>query len=345
MPLRDRIKRKATSDKMNTRNRIASVPNLALGSDSQPAEVIHLPFSPASDKSLHSKYGDNGRRKRMKPLLGKSRPEQSVITVSPNVNNQAKPKISAFRRLSEHLHRGKSKTSEKVPINLPDIDFITEQVEKSVEKKINEIRSQWERRALLLAKKNEESLKKLSMQEGESTINLLSVNSTDNGDIKPASSVATRNQKGDSIQEAIRLHEAGELESSTKMFGRLAEIPGENNNLSQVLYGLSLRYLFNEMPFFIKGKINIYLSLVLIYFLLRHGWGCTPDPVKALNYLSAAAASAASVDESTLKAGKKIGGLARGELVIAIYELANCFRHGWGLPVDEIAAKQVIQSL
>lgn len=297
MPLRDRIKRKATSDKMNTRNRIASVPNLALGSDSQPAEVIHLPFSPASDKSLHSKYGDNGRRKRMKPLL-------------------AKPKISAFRRLSEHLHRGKSKTSEKVPINLPDIDFITEQVEKSVEKKINEIRSQWERRALLLAKKNEESLKKLSMQEGESTINLLSVNSTDNGDIKPASSVATRNQKGDSIQEAIRLHEAGELESSTKMFGRLAEIPGENNNLSQVLYGLSL----------------------------RHGWGCTPDPVKALNYLSAAAASAASVDESTLKAGKKIGGLARGELVIAIYELANCFRHGWGLPVDEIAAKQYYET-
>jgi hypothetical protein len=47
----------------------------------------------------------------------------------------------------------------------------------------------------------------------------------------------------DNIQEAIRLHEAGELEVSTQMFGRLADPHRENNALSQVLYGLALRYV------------------------------------------------------------------------------------------------------
>ena len=45
------------------------------------------------------------------------------------------------------------------------------------------------------------------------------------------------------IQEAIRLHEAGDLVNSTKMFGRLADPNGENDPLSQVLYGLALRYV------------------------------------------------------------------------------------------------------
>ena len=45
----------------------------------------------------------------------------------------------------------------------------------------------------------------------------------------------------DNIQKAIRLHEAGELEEATRMFGRLADPNGENNALSQVLYALALR--------------------------------------------------------------------------------------------------------
>ena len=32
------------------------------------------------------------------------------------------------------------------------------------------------------------------------------------------------------------------------------------------------------------------------------------------------------------------GGAAKGELVLAIYELANCFRHGWGVHKDPAAA-------
>jgi len=34
----------------------------------------------------------------------------------------------------------------------------------------------------------------------------------------------------------------------------------------------------------------------------------------------------------------KKGGSAKGELVLAIYELANCFRNGWGVKKDPVAA-------
>lgn len=73
----------------------------------------------------------------------------------------------------------------------------------------------------------------------------------------------------------------------------------------------------------------------------RHGWGCTPDPAEAVKYLSAAASNAASIEDQALQAGMKKGGAAKGELVLAIFELANCFRHGWGVQVDKFAAKQV----
>lgn len=76
-----------------------------------------------------------------------------------------------------------------------------------------------------------------------------------------------------------------------------------------------------------------------------HGWGCEPDPERAVKYLSAAASNAASVEELALQAGMKKGGAAKGELVLAIFELANCFRQGWGIPRDPIAAKQVCFTL
>jgi len=126
-----------------------------------------------------------------------------------------------------------------------------------------------------------------------------------------------RGQAMDSdIQEAIRLHEAGELESSTRIFGRLADPSGANNPLAQVLYGLAL----------------------------RHGWGCDADPARAVWYLTQAAVNAAGVEEMALQAGLKKGGAAKGELVLAIFELANCFRHGWGIVTDPLAAKQYYET-
>lgn len=58
-------------------------------------------------------------------------------------------------------------------------------------------------------------------------------------------------------------------------------------------------------------------------------------------YLSAAASNAASIENLALQAGRKGGGAAKGELVLAIFELANSFRHGWGVKKDPVAAKQV----
>lgn len=40
----------------------------------------------------------------------------------------------------------------------------------------------------------------------------------------------------------------------------------------------------------------------------------------------------------------KKGGVAKGELTLAIFELANCFRHGWGVAKDPVAAKQYYET-
>jgi hypothetical protein len=77
----------------------------------------------------------------------------------------------------------------------------------------------------------------------------------------------------------------------------------------------------------------------------RHGWGCKTDPERALTYLSAAASNAALIESVALQAGHKGGGAAKGELVLAIFELANSFRHGWGVKKDPFAAKQVSRLL
>ena len=77
------------------------------------------------------------------------------------------------------------------------------------------------------------------------------------------------------------------------MFGQLADPDGPNNPLSQVLYGLAL----------------------------RHGWGIDENPTEAMRYLQAAAKNSAAVEVEALRAGMKKGGTAKGELVLAMYEV------------------------
>jgi TPR repeat protein len=77
------------------------------------------------------------------------------------------------------------------------------------------------------------------------------------------------------------------------MFGRLADPDGPNNALAQVLYGLAL----------------------------RHGWGIEMNTARAVTYLKAAAKNSAAVEQQALRAGMKKGGSAKGELVLAIYEV------------------------
>ncbi|KAK9454098.1 hypothetical protein V1511DRAFT_502755 [Dipodascopsis uninucleata] len=185
----------------------------------------------------------------------------------------------------------------------------------------------WESRAVKLAMKEHQLSESLSL----ANINDFSASSESSDDsrvsrsdgVSHASSIARPPYVGvpkteETLQKAIDLHEAGKIEESTKLFAELADPNGENNPLAQLLYGLSL----------------------------RHGWGVEANPEKAVAYLRLAASNSALIEESAKKSGVMIGknrkagaGGAKGELVLAIFELANCFRFGWGVQRDPIAAK------
>ncbi|KAF2186828.1 HCP-like protein [Zopfia rhizophila CBS 207.26] len=207
-------------------------------------------------------------------------------------------------RLSERLNFGRSRSSSSVnvPENLPDVGDGVARNEDDEAK--------WEKRATLLAKGSTLS------RSGNTTPNIEQGDPMGTGG-RRSRSVSVSNAGGDeNIQEAIRLHEAGNLEASTAMFGRLADPKGANNALSQVLYGLAL----------------------------RHGWGTEVNTELAITYLSYAASNSAEVESLALSAGMKKGGAAKGELVLAMYELANCFRNGWGIKKDPVAAKQYYET-
>ncbi|KAA8909893.1 hypothetical protein TRICI_004330 [Trichomonascus ciferrii] len=118
------------------------------------------------------------------------------------------------------------------------------------------------------------------------------------------------------LQEAIDLHEAGHLEDAAVRFKKLADPHGPNHPLAQVLYGLAL----------------------------RHGWGCPRDEEAGFTFLRKAASNSALLEKLSTNGEEKLSarnkkGLAKGELVLAIYELGNCFRYGWGCDKDQYAAK------
>ncbi|KAJ2892280.1 hypothetical protein MKZ38_010053 [Zalerion maritima] len=224
------------------------------------------------------------------------------------------------RRLSQRLHLSRHpSTSDIVPQNLPEIRVPNEadDLESQVE---------WEKRATILARENEKhrsrpvsptrvspGTAKTATFAVPAVVGVLGAGALD----APKSDGVVSSKKTDeNIQEAIRLHEEGELESSTRLFGILADPNGANNPLSQVLYGLAL----------------------------RHGWGCEPDPGRAVTFLTKAASNAAVVENLALLSGQKKGGAAKGELVLAIFELANCFRNGWGIPKDPVAAKHYYET-
>lgn len=130
------------------------------------------------------------------------------------------------------------------------------------------------------------------------------------------------------LQHAIDLHEAGDIEQATSLFKDLADPTKANHPLAQVLYGLSL----------------------------RHGWGTEPNQKLAFEYLKLAGTNSALLDHlisenlplnasngGVTQASQLIpastqakykGGIAKGELTLAIFELGNCFRFGWGCEKD-----------
>ncbi|TVY56672.1 hypothetical protein LCER1_G002448 [Lachnellula cervina] len=284
-------------------------------SDTHTQEIISPPtFSSANSSrpSVADAKDSNAEPRTSGMFKGRSRSKadslvvcsSSAVSTSSHISTSDKSKP---KRLSERFHLRKSQiTSTSVPSDLPEISVGDGDAGES----------QWEKRATILARENERSRSRPVTPTGPSTADLPRLSSMTLGESGRDKGAVLTQQADDDIQEAIRLHEAGELETSTRMFGRLADPNGENNALSQVLYGLAL----------------------------RSGWGCTPDPGAAVRYLSAAASNAALIEELALKAGMKKGGAAKGELVLAIFELANCFRYGWGVTIDKLAAKQYYET-
>ncbi|GES58619.1 HCP-like protein [Aspergillus terreus] len=211
------------------------------------------------------------------------------------------------RRLSHLLRRDRAASaaspSANIPADLPQVPAAGGRADQETE-------AQWEKRATVLVQRNP------NWGAGGWGGGGGGLATPGGGRSRSRSSSIGDAEKDLDIQEAIRLHEVGELEKSTDMFRRLADPDGANNALSQVLYGLAL----------------------------RHGWGCPQDSAKAVTYLSAAAANSASIESQALQAGMKKGGAAKGELVLAIFELGNCFRNGWGVAKDAVAARQYFET-
>lgn len=299
MPLKDLLKRKDKN--LEEDNSQLSVPTVE-EPDPAPEFTFLRTTTNTQEVIIPPTYPDENRLPLQSPKRHSRLRRLSSASQKSSASEKERPK--ADRRLSERLHLGSrsrsaSSTSVNVPVNLPEIEGgVATNPEEEAE---------WEKRATLLAK-------------GNSIVRSGSPGANHEDKIEAgrrSRSVSVSNKKDDDdIQEAIRLHEEGDLAQSTAMFGRLADPNGENNALSQVLYGLAL----------------------------RHGWGCTKNEELAVTYLSYAASNSAEIETLALSAGMKKGGAAKGELTLAIFELANCFRNGWGVKKDPLAAKQYYET-
>ncbi|KNG46490.1 HCP-like protein [Stemphylium lycopersici] len=203
--------------------------------------------------------------------------------------------------------RSRSSSSMNVPNNLPE-------VEGDGVARTEEDEAKWEKRATVLVTSGLQHGSSQPSTPSHEPVSPMSQGRPSSARSRSATVGAPADEEN--ILEAIRLHEKGNLEASTALFGRLAEPTGANNALAQVLYGLAL----------------------------RHAWGCESNQEQAVHYLSMAASNSAEVEKLALGAGMKKGGAAKGELVLAMYELANCFRNGWGIKKDPAAAKQYYET-
>ncbi|KAI0020594.1 hypothetical protein F4780DRAFT_742071 [Xylariomycetidae sp. FL0641] len=352
MGIRDLIKKKdglgeGDGAYSETLNRLNAGPEFTfIRSDTRTQEIIRPPsFANDNDQYLNAHAAPPSRTRRsldvFRPrsrgnssssVASAKEKEKDYLAVGDSNGGGGKRPLSQ-RLFSSRNNSSKRGVSEYVPADLPQINVTPDAPasgpggDGAPEEQKAAAEGLWERRATILASAHEEQIRR-SRSPGSASaspspaqsprLELTGLTLHDEGESQPhtVDGVVSSKQIDDDIQQAIRLHEDGDLEQSTRLFGRLADPAGANNPLSQVLYGLAL----------------------------RHGWGCEPDPERAVTYLSAAAANAAQVETRALKAGLQKGGAAKGELVLAIFELANCFRHAWGTPRDPVAAKQYYET-
>jgi hypothetical protein len=105
----------------------------------------------------------------------------------------------------------------------------------------------------------------------------------------------------------IEHHEANRLQESAWCFERSAK-EGGGCGVGMLMYGLSL----------------------------RHGWGCPKNEALGFKWVRKAAESAVEDLEQLRIGNANIDkGSIQAELVLAIYEVGQCFFHGWGVTKDQ----------
>jgi hypothetical protein len=319
MPLKDLLKKK---DKIKDEGASGTPQNgPALGHDVPEFQFYRTTTSTQEAIQPPSFPGDPTRTEA--PLLspkdtrgfGRFRRHSNVSSTSSQGSGRASEDGAGRPRsgtLSQRLHLGRSKSqsSVNVPDNLPDVG-------DTPVARNDEDEAKWEKRATMMVQNGplgQSAPPTPTIEISDAFADMGMTPAARPGMPRRPSTSAPADEEN--IQEAIRLHEKGNLEASTALFGRLADPSSANNALAQVLYGLAL----------------------------RHAWGIEANQEQAVHYLSLAASNSAEVEKLALGAGMKKGGAAKGELVLAMYELANCFRNGWGIKKDPAAAKQYYET-
>jgi TPR repeat protein len=108
------------------------------------------------------------------------------------------------------------------------------------------------------------------------------------------------------LQMGIQCHEDNKMEESAAYFEKSAKEEG-GSGVGMLMWGLTL----------------------------RHGWGCNKNEKGGFKWLSKAAESAVADLDLVRKGGVGDPKLLQSELVIAIYEVGQCFFHGWGVQKDQ----------
>ena len=111
----------------------------------------------------------------------------------------------------------------------------------------------------------------------------------------------------DYLQLGIQHHEANRLTESAQCFERAAN-EGGGCGVGMLMYGLTL----------------------------RHGWGCAKNEKMGFKWLMKAAEYAVG-DLEKVRTGVQGAdpSVLQSELVLAIYEVGQCFFHGWGVTKDQ----------
>lgn len=205
-------------------------------SDTLGQELIEPPQDPRDAGHLSPQHPRKSNRLSLDVFRpSRSRSASGSSNVSQNEPDRDET-ASRSRRLSQRLHLSRApESSEHVPQNLPEIRVPADPQDKDAAE------SQWEQRATILAGQNEVVRSRPATPDATDAMGNLNLGGHGGNRMRSASTATSSKQTDEAVQEAIRLHEEGDLVRSTEIFSQLADPHGANNTLSQVLYGLALR--------------------------------------------------------------------------------------------------------